>query len=251
MQSKFSLASSCGLLTTRAFRQLKVLKFQLLSICAATLALLMVLSAVANVTGISMGTLTRDPTAVLKGAFYVGFLSNAGILLWSAAATICLFCGALLARDFRARAKAYTSARFLLASGAFTLLLVLDDLFLFHEEIAPNYLHLRERYVLLCYALIMCIYLTKYWKIILQSDFVLFGFAAGFFMLSVFIDKNSFSWLPDRSLLEDGAKFAGIVFWLFYFSRTAFQAIATIKDVASAGNAYEAETNTPLQESVP
>lgn len=223
MQQQSNPSTSRGLLLTQALLQLKILKIQLLAVGCSTFGVLLLLYGIAQSNGIAIGTLTRDPTAVLQGEFYVGFLSNTGILLWSAAAAICLFAGTLLARN----AYLLPWGRFLLASGGFTLLLLLDDLFLFHEEIAPHFLNMRERYVLLSYGILMTIYLAKFWKLILQSEFILFGIAGGCFVLSVFIDKNSFSWLPDPFLLEDGAKFSGIVFWLFYFSRTAFQTLKT------------------------
>ncbi|WP_237063669.1 hypothetical protein [Microbulbifer zhoushanensis] len=209
-------------LITRALQQLQILRFWLLSLGAITLALLIALSAASESTGIPVGTFTRDPAAVLQGHFYVGILSNIGIVLWSASATICLFSALLLGMKIGRRAICL----FLLTSGLITSLVMLDDLFLFHEDIAPHFLHMRERYVLIAYALMILAYLAKFRTTILETDFVPFAIALGFFFLSVFIDKNSFDWLPDPYLLEDGAKFAGIVFWLFYFSRTAYQGLA-------------------------
>lgn len=207
-------------LMTVAFHQLKALKFQLLAVGAPALTLLLILLLVSKSADIPISTFTRDPTAVLQGKFYVGLLSNTGIVLWSAAAAICIFSAVLAGGDLHGRRLRL----FLLASGLFTLLLLMDDLFLFHEEIAPHFLNVRERYVLLSYGLIMAAYLVKFWRTILETDFSLLFVAGGCFMLSVFIDKNSFAALPDPYLLEDGAKFSGIAFWLLYLSRTALQA---------------------------
>ncbi|WP_066961273.1 hypothetical protein [Microbulbifer sp. Q7] len=238
MQEQSHNSNARGLLLTQALFQLKTLKIPLLAVGCSTLGVLLLLYAIAQTNGIAIGTLTRDPTAVLKGEFYVGVLSNTGILLWSAAAAICVFSGSLLTRN----PQALPWGQFLRASGAFTLLLLLDDLFLFHEEIAPHFLNIRERYILLSYATLMAIYLVRFWKIILRSEFILFGIAGGFFAMSVFIDKNSFSWLPDPFLLEDGAKFAGIVFWLFYFTRTSFRALNTV-----AAQAIDTEKDRPTE----
>ncbi|WP_237058410.1 hypothetical protein [Microbulbifer sediminum] len=76
----------------------------------------------------------------------------------------------------------------------------------------------------------MLAYLAKLRSTIPGTDFVPFAIALGFFFLSLFIDQNSFDWLPDPYLMEDGARFAGILFWLFYFFRTACQAQAVIHD---------------------
>jgi hypothetical protein len=47
------------------------------------------------VTDAPMAVLTRDPAATFEVPPYVGFLSNATMLVWSAAATICLFGAAM------------------------------------------------------------------------------------------------------------------------------------------------------------
>jgi hypothetical protein len=41
--------------------------------------------------GVPVDELTRDPAAVMRIPYYIGLLSNWGIMLWSAAAAICPF----------------------------------------------------------------------------------------------------------------------------------------------------------------
>ena len=43
--------------------------------------------------------LTADPLAVCRAPIYIGAISNLGILLWCASASICLFCFALLRKN--------------------------------------------------------------------------------------------------------------------------------------------------------
>ena len=60
-------------------------------------------------------------------------------------------------------------------------------------------------------------------KVILKTEFVLLLFACGFFVLSLCFDALH---LPHGSVgkyLEDATKFAGIVSWFLYFTRTCFK----------------------------
>ncbi len=99
--------------------------------------------------------LTRDSVAiivdnpkVLEGpVFHLGAVSKIGILVWAAAATICLFT-ALLLRDYRHTRKNYA---FFMSSAILTFAFLFDDFFLFHETIAPEHLHIPEKAVYLAY----------------------------------------------------------------------------------------------------
>ena len=83
---------------------------------------------------IPVGHLTADPIALADELpVYSGFLSQVGILIWSAAASICFFCAKRL---WHTRAERELK-RFLVVSGAFTLWLALDDMFLLHETVFP------------------------------------------------------------------------------------------------------------------
>src|SRR5262249_13116700 len=59
---------------------------------------------------VTMATLLRDPITVRGGTFYDGFLSNLGVLIWCATATVSLFRGA----ELRARHPGDPLGRFLL-----------------------------------------------------------------------------------------------------------------------------------------
>ncbi|UHQ54915.1 MULTISPECIES: hypothetical protein [Microbulbifer] len=167
---------------------------------------------------VPLQNLTRDPLAVVRAPFYTGILSNLGILLWCATAAICLFSAVLLGPLGGAGEKRL----FLLWSGAFTTVLLLDDLFLLHEVVFPYYLNLRERYVILLYGFCMVVFLLRFWRLILQTDFLIFLCACGFFTLSLGVDKLPEDILPLHHIFEDGSKFIGIVSWLFYLGRMSF-----------------------------
>jgi hypothetical protein len=169
--------------------------------------------------------LTCDPASIVEINPFTGMLSNIGILLWTAAATVCLFSWGLLRKE--PGTKRFST--FMLFSGIMTMILVLDDLFMLHEEIFPEQLGIPQKFVLLGYMGLILSGLVVFRKSILAADYLLLLIALGFFGLSVFVDVFDHEidalighW---RYLFEDGFKFLGIVGWLGYYWRTCFIAI--------------------------
>ena len=91
---------------------------------------------------------TRDPSTLYKFHPFAGILSNLGILFWACTMAICLFAYAALT-DKKSR-----TARLILYSGLFTGWLMLDDLFLFHDRIFPDFLGIDEKITFGVYGLI-------------------------------------------------------------------------------------------------
>jgi hypothetical protein len=168
--------------------------------------------------GVALGDLTRDPAAISGVPVYTGFLSNMGMLFWSSTVAVCFFTATFVAR----RAATRPTGRFLYASGLLTLLLLMDDLFQLHERVFPLSLGIPEPIVFLGYGSMTLVYLTRFRRVILDSEYLLLGLALGCFGLSVAVDV-----LTDRELYlwEDGAKFVGIVTWLAYFARVSAQVL--------------------------
>ena len=183
-----------------------------------TLGLLGILSVyvLSKIKEVPVSELTRDPSAVNDTPIYIGILSMFGLLLWAAAAAICLFSAVLTGRDARHR----QAALFLFCSGLISLLLMLDDALLLHERVIPERLHIPEAGVFLSYVLIGLVYLMYFFRRILGSDYLLFLLALLFLGSSAAMDQ----FLPMSNLetfLEDSLKFTGIIFWLAYFAHTA------------------------------
>jgi cellulose synthase/poly-beta-1,6-N-acetylglucosamine synthase-like glycosyltransferase len=162
--------------------------------------------------GTDYGNLTRDPVVVAEVPIWTGFISQIGILLWAAAATVCLFCSTVLTGT----PESSRNRLFFLASGALTLLLGLDDAFLLHEEVFPR-LGVSEHAVYATYVGAVMFYLVAFRSLIMDSEFLLLGIALLGFALSVLSDL-----IAGPFLFEDGVKLLGIVTWLMYFSRTAY-----------------------------
>jgi hypothetical protein len=177
-------------------------------------------------TGIGFRHLTRDPAAVMSRWIHeptpvaehfvcFGFLSQAGIFLWSAAAFVCLFTALVLHQRKVERKERLVP--FFTVAGIFTLALGIDDCFMMHDDIYPT-LGIPEKLVMIMYMLILVFFIIRFWRVILGSPFILLGVALFFFGFSVLMDMIFGSqWY----VLEDGTKVVGIVSWMVYFWSTA------------------------------
>ena len=201
--------------------QPKILNFKILIACVyiPIILLLCIVSATSSLTDIPVGVFCRDTVAVLteqkitslfglKINPFVGIISNIGILLWCASASIYLF--AFLLKYVVNKQKHNNKSWCLLFLSLFSLLLLFDDLFLFHEVIAPRFL-IPEETIYACYVAIMLYLLIKFKNIFLNTEIVLLCLTLLFFFLSITIDL-----FVSSILLEDGLKLLGIASWASY-----------------------------------
>ena len=204
---------------------------QILMILLPAMAVLVAVMVSAYVHEIDVSTLTKDVSAIGKIHPLYGFLSSLGILLWCVAAATCAFAAAVL-RSNGARNGARKDYPFLAFSAVLTTYLLLDDLFLVHEFLARDYLGLNEGVVYALIGVAAAVYAIHFKDILLQSNLILFLLAVGFLGLSVFIDIVLDPWLKRighwRFLVEDGAKWVGIVFWCSYYLDTAYQKVTQL-----------------------
>ncbi len=167
---------------------------------------------------------TRDVTAIAQIHPLSGILSNFGILLWCAAASVCFFSSALVDKaDHR-------TFSFLLSSALLSTYLLLDDAFLIHEQLAPKYLGIDEKMVFSFILIAVISYLAVFYRIIQNTEYPRLIIALLFLSLSVAIDLLFESWLWKKIghwefLLEDGTKWIGISFWCSYYVNTSSLAI--------------------------
>lgn len=147
-----------------------------------------------------------------------GMLSDLGILLWCASATVCLF-----ARFVLGRQATPESARFLLASALLSLYLTFDDLFQIHERLAPDYLGVPEEAVLVLLALSLLSFLVAFRRLILRHGYLFLILALGFFALSEAVDMSHIASRGAPLLAEEGCKWLGIASWCSYQVQTARQ----------------------------
>jgi hypothetical protein len=216
--------------------QARDLRLFLSALYCPALAILLSVAFASSQTGVSLALFTRDPSAVytldladaktdLLIRPFIGVVSNVGVLLWTASATICLFGSAVLRHSL----DKPRFSTFLLCAGLLTTLLTLDDFFLLHETVFPRILGLSETVLFVAYGGLVLGGVITFRKCILETEYLLLFISLGFFGLSLFVDalqkliERTFGdW---RILLEDGFKLLGIVGWLGYFSRCSFKAM--------------------------
>ncbi len=168
----------------------------------------------------------RDATSTLDGHPLTGMQSNLGVLVWSAAVAVCVFSSAIL---WAHSPIDRNLPGFFLWAGVITAVLMLDDLFLFHDDLADRYLGLDEKLIFVGYGLSVVLFLAKFRGTILNSEWSLLFQAGVFFSLSILIDLLLDKWeSPWRIFLEDGFKLLGIVSWSGYFIRAGFHHVGSL-----------------------
>ena len=196
--------------------QLRTLTPTLIAAYLPALAILGLAVAAKLFRGISIKFLTQDPATLMKAPFYVGAISNLGIVIWCVSASVYFFSFCII-RETRTDEG---TREFFLASAIFSTVLLFDDLYLLHEKVFPRRLHIPENAVYLGYVVLWLLYFIRYGKAILRTDFLLLLITMGFFGLSVATD---IIWSHGHYLLEDGSKFLGIIGWTVYAFRTCMQ----------------------------
>jgi len=185
----------------------------------------------ARIKDLPIGTFTWDPAAIANVHPLVGVLSNIGVLLWSWTAAVCIFTGFVVLRTTSDKSEAY----YFLSFGFLTLLLSIDDFFLFHEVLAERYLGLGEKTVYSAYLILTMTYIAHYWrKIVFDEPLLLVIALAGFgtsLAADLFLEPLLEATWSLYYLLEDGSKFLGIVGWFGYFVVRSYKAMTKIPRV--------------------
>lgn len=189
---------------------------------APVLLVLAAAAAASRIFHIGISAMTKDPTATAHVHPLTGAISSLGILGWCATASICVFTAGALRRDAPREQRS-----FLLASALLTSYLLLDDLFQFHETLAPRYLGLNEAVVYAALGATVGAYFAAFRQVILGMNFTMLAAAVGFLGASVFLDAILAPWLglngPREYFVEDGAKLLGIASWCSFFASASLQ----------------------------
>ena len=162
---------------------------------------------------VPVSDLLRDPNATLDGIWYVGLLSMMGVALWAAAAAICLLC--------LDAARSRGEHALLIAGAVTSIVLGADDAFLIHETIRIE-LGIHSAFTVAIYGLIAIGLFWRAWPHLrTRSDLSVFLVAVGFFVVSAALDAAGEADLPTppySSVIEDLAKFLGLVSWVTFFA---------------------------------
>lgn len=197
---------------------------QLLMTFVPSLTVVAAMAAAGVLFEVNMDVMTRDVAATANLHPLTGVLSNLGVVLWGAAASISAF-AAMTLRHARPRKTFW----FLLCSALLSAYLLLDDFFLFHDELAPRYLGVDEKLVYAALGIAVCAYLIAFRRVILQTYFAVLLLALGFLGMAVVMDALLEPWLRHLGhweyFVEDGAKWLGIACWCSYYVRTSHQLV--------------------------
>jgi len=173
-----------------------------LVLCVAVLPLAAAAGA-SLVLRIDVSVLTRDPTSIAGIHPLSGVLSSLGILLWWTSASIWLFSAGVLRE-----ASASLHADFALWSGALSAVIGFDDLFLFHDGIAPYRLGVPEQAVYVALGLVVALYVVMYRSIIMRGANPLLLVALALLSSSVAVDvvleTRLARWVRGRISLKTG-----------------------------------------------
>jgi hypothetical protein len=215
-------------------KQIFSLRRLLIYIYAPSFLLFLVVGIVTKlVPNLSIQDFLRDVTAIGDIPFYSGSISQLGLLLWSAATTICLFTYFTLRKIDSSRKQ---SLNLLMFGGLLSGYLMLDDTYLLHEEVFPKYIDfIPEKAIILLLGIAMLSFIYFNRHEILKGEYGLLFLAYLFLGISVFLDA-----IPSRFyenilyaerieyFLEDGAKFIAIVTWLVFFVRYSYQQLSKL-----------------------
>ena len=170
--------------------------------------------------------LFRDPLAAAKQAAelgqcchaYYGALSQLGVLVWAASAVVTAFAAALL----RHQKDPNNAWQFMLAAGALSTLLVVDDVFQGHEFVYIRLFGIPEVVTVAIYAVLVVAYLWVFRRMIAAAGPVLlvislFGFAISA-VSDLFVSVDT-AW---GSIMEDGSKLVGIFCWTAFHGWAAW-----------------------------
>ena len=167
--------------------------------------------------GIESMLVIRDLAQTCGYPIGVGLISNLGILIWSASASITLFSslsGLIEKKDH---------SNFIFLGGILTSLLCLDDFFLLHDRyIGPDFLYIT-------YSIFGIYILIKFRKLIIDIDFIAFITAVILLALSIIFDTFFQSLFPNNyiniQLFEEGFKFIGIICWMNFWLKASIKGI--------------------------
>jgi hypothetical protein len=183
-----------------------------------TVAFLALVAAAAAALDREVAFFTREPVAALQtdrcvdvSCSYVGIVSNVGVLVWTAGATLAIFAGVLSPRRSPSR-------RLLLAAGALTLVLLLDDQLLLHENVWREVVPKGETGVFAIYFGLIVLFAVAFRRELADlRTTALAVIALGLFAAAAAADR----WGADLHLIEDGVKLLAIVTWTAFLAATA------------------------------
>lgn len=164
---------------------------------------------------VTVKVLTRDPYRAAEVPPYYAYFSLLGSTVWAIAGSATLMTALVARKLLGCRLSDESSYRLILLGGILTTFMALDDILLFHDELAEiiRMPELLFHAFYLGYILSMIIYSRK---VILSTPWLLlFAALAGYGLSSVIDLWRTSPEIVDQS--EDVFKICGIILWAYYF----------------------------------
>lgn len=187
-------------------------------------------------TSFTYGELFNDPADVVGFHPFIGLISMLGLFGWAAAAGVSFLTYAVIRRDGSVQLR-----RFFLCAGIFTLFLMMDDAFMLHEQVLPEGLGIRERYIKMAYLAAAGTFGAVFVRQLLGHGPLILVAAGLFFAGSFVFDSpvvlSAFDLFETSFVLyviEDGFKFTGILLWFTWLFRAGLQTIGAGSDRVSS-----------------
>lgn len=170
--------------------------------------------------------LLLDPNNVAGVPWYTGLVSSLGILGWTTA-TVTGFFGAWVAHYGNRPA----AARMLVHGAVLSTVLLFDDLLQLHVILKPA-VGIPKIAVYVAYLLFALWWVASQWRELRRTRAELLLAAGAAFTVSIGLDQVAglVPWLgPDqRLLIEDAAKFLGVLAWAQFFTLTSGAIVTSI-----------------------
>lgn len=150
--------------------------------------------------------LTGDVVAIFGAPPWIGFFSQAGLLLWAAAASFSILAFAVL----QGHSNQKSLSCFLLATASLSTLLLIDDTYLLHEQVLPHF-GIPQIFILCGYIVLGFSYVWCFRQAHLTHNYILLLAAMGGLGLSLLSDATSL-YLLDTHLFETVSSCLGLRF---------------------------------------
>lgn len=157
-----------------------------------------------------------DPATVAGAPWYAGAVSQLGIVCWTVAA-VASAGGAWVA----GQTGRPSAARFLAIGSAVTTVMLADDLLQLHSDVLPRLLGLPKTAAMGLVVGPVILWAIRWYREVVRTRWPMLVGALGGWATSVMVDRVV---QPDEAtglLVEDGAKFLGVLAWAIYFATTA------------------------------
>ena len=181
--------------------------------------------------GVTTSAMTGDIADFVGVHPLTGFLSSLGSILWFVAAAVPAFTAAALPAP-----RSTPVFRFLVSSALLSAWMGFDDLFVFHDWLAPNALGISESVAVLALAVAGLAYLIVFRDTITRLGPGMLALALLFLGASIFLDQfvtHGSAYFLGAYFLEDGAKWLGIACWCSYHVGTSHRIITGDSRISS------------------